>query len=347
MLIPAAVSSATSPKEFRQALPGYRYSFPRDHFAHPEFRTEWWYYTGNVRTQMGRRFGFELVFFRQAQQNIPASPSAWRAGQMFLAHTALTDAEAGRFFYRKRLNRAGPGIAGGDFEKRRVWNGNWSAQWKDDAQVLSAITDDFRLNLQLTPAKPYVIHGQNGVSQKAGGAGKASHYVSFPRLAVQGEIHTTERHVVSGTAWMDHEWFTHQLEPDQRGWDWFSIQLEDNRELMLFQLRRNDGTIDPFSAGTYVDSSGRARHLARRDFSLRPLRVWRSPKTKGEYPVEWQIAIPSLKLDLTCRAVLDSQELVTGRDAGPSYWEGAVDFSGTAQGSGYLEMTGYDKTVAI
>lgn len=331
---------AASEPSWRPALPGYRYEFPRDHFSHPDFRTEWWYYTGNLRAENGHRYGFELVFFRQgARRGATDNPSAWRVDDVYLAHLALTDIDAGKFRNFQRLNRAGPGLAGARFEDRRVWNGNWEARWRDDgSQALAAVAEGIHLNLQLTPAKPPVIHGENGVSQKSGGAGKASHYVSFSRLLVDGKLNGAS---VRGTAWMDHEWFSHQLEQDQVGWDWFSAQFEDGTELMLFQLRRKDGAIDPWSAGTYVDSQGRARILKRADFRLEPLEGWTSPKTGGRYPVRWRVSVPTLGIAVECAARLREQELVSRSGAGTTYWEGAVTYSGTRSGVGYLEMTGY------
>jgi len=331
---------------YSQALPGHRFEFPRDHFNHPGFRTEWWYYTGNVRARDGRRYGFELVFFRQAQRRGPSdNPSTWRVDDLYLAHLAVTDIDGGHFRSWQRLNRAGPGIAGASFERRRVWNGNWQAQWDahSDTQTLSAVAEGVRLRLRLTPRKPPVINGENGVSQKAEGAGKASYYVSFPRLAVEG---TLDGAAVTGTAWMDHEWFTHQLEPFQRGWDWFSVQLDNGTELMLFQIRDADGAIDPYSAGTFVAADGRATHLRRSDFRLEPLEYWTSPKTGARYPVRWRLSVPGLKLALDCTAAVRGQELLA-EGAGPNYWEGAVRYSGTAAGVGYLEMTGYDKPMRL
>src|SRR5262245_44358458 len=206
--------AALAAPEYRQALPGYRYNFPRDHFAHSDFRTEWWYYTGNVRSMEGKRFGFELVFFRQGQRRGPSeNQSAWRIDDLYLAHIALTDVDRGQFHYFKRLNRQGPVIAGASFGQRRIWSGHWAVDWQRDRKVLQAVTGRFRFRLQLTPAKPPVIHGENGISQKASGPGKASHYVSFTRLNAEGEIVAGQQsHTVRGTAWMDHEWFTHQLE---------------------------------------------------------------------------------------------------------------------------------------
>ena len=329
---------------YRQALPGNHYSFPRDYFEHPDFRTEWWYYTGNVRSAEGKDFGFELVFFRQAQHRGPTeNRSVWHIEDLYLAHLALTDIDGRRFLYYTRLNRAGPSIAGASFEKRRIWNGNWSAQWGGEIQTLEAISDDIRLRLRLTPVKAAVINGENGVSQKAAGAGNASCYISFPRLAVEGEINGEN---VTGTAWMDHEWFTHQLAENQVGWDWFSIQLDNGTELMLFELRRKDGTLDPYSSGTFVDEQGRARHLRASEFSLKPLETWTSPKTGARYPIQWRIEAPGLGISLDCAAALPNQEL-PAEGSGPGYWEGAVTYKGSEHGLGYLEMTGYEKPVRL
>ena len=332
---------------YRQALPGYRYQFPRDHFEHTDFRTEWWYYTGNVHDSDRHRYGFELVFFRQGEhKGDPANTSAWRIDDLYLAHLALTDIDGQRFHYYKRLNRSGPGVAGASAAQSRVWNGNWEAKWDQasGAQTLTAVAAEIRFTLRLTPRTPPVIHGENGVSQKAAGAGKASHYVSFPRLDVSGKLNGAE---VAGSAWMDHEWFTHQLEPNQQGWDWFSIQLESGAELMLFQLRQAGGGSDAYSSGTYIAPDGRATHLKREDFQLQPLDYWTSSKTRARYPIRWRITVPSLRLELECAAAMNNQELVAEDASSPSYWEGAVTYSGTSRGAGYLEMTGYNKAMRL
>ena len=345
-----AITVSAGMPGYHEALPGYRFEFPRDHFNHPDFRTEWWYYTGNLRTAAGRRYGFELVFFREGQHRGPSeNASAWRIDDLYLAHLALTDIDASRFRYFQRLNRAGPGVAGIRFDDGRIWNGNWEARWdkRSDAQTLSALAAGIRFTLRLTPRTPPVINGENGVSQKAEGPGKASCYVSFPLLAVEGSLNGD---AVTGTAWMDHEWFTYQLDDTQQGWDWFSIQLGGGagssparRELMLFQLRRTDGSVDPYSAGTYIAPDGRATHLSHQDFRLDPEDYWISPRTHTRYPVAWRIAVPSLGLALECRTAVRDQELVSEDGAGPTYWEGAVAYSGSAAGVGYLEMTGYGR----
>lgn len=339
--------------EYRLALPGYKYEFPRDHFNHPEFQTEWWYYTGNLESGGGRRFGFELTFFRQAVDRPAARDSVWQVEDVWLAHLALSDIGGQRFLHSERLNRAGAGLAGASLGEARVWNGNWEVRWEGGTQRLQAVADTYMLTLALRAATPPVIHGRGGVSQKAAGPGRASHYISFPRLEAEGTLAWEgKRYAVRGTVWMDHEFFTHQLEANQAGWDWFSIQLEGRTELMLFRLRRKDGSVDPYSAGTYVDAEGRARHLEVRDFRLTPEAWWKSGKTGGEYPVEWEVAVPALALKLKARTPLRDQELTGRSKLSPSYWEGAMDFQGTRGGSpvkgrGYLEMTGYDKPVEL
>jgi predicted secreted hydrolase len=330
-----AIAAAVQPDfRWREVVPGYRFEFPRDHFDHPDYRTEWWYYTGNVETADHGRYGFELVFFRQGQRRSPnpSNESVWRIDDLYLAHAAVTDVNGKRFKYEERLNRAGPDIAGVNFDTRHIWNGNWSVQFAGDYQTLNVVAQDFQFSLKLLAVKPAIINGVNGVSQKAEGRGKASYYISFPRLSVMGTINQVP---VRGTAWMDHEWFTHQLDAGQAGWDWFSVQLDNNTELMLYQLRRKDGTIDPYSSGTYIDAMGKAHHLAFGDFHLTPLEKW------TRYPVHWRIEVPSLKVQLDCLAVMDAQEL----KGGTNYWEGAVNYSGSVRGVGYLEMTGYDKPV--
>jgi predicted secreted hydrolase len=265
---------------------------------------------------------------------------------LYLAHLALTDIDGGHFRYCKRLNRPGPGIAGVSFDEGRIWNGNWQVRWDKatNVQSLTAVAEGVNFSLRLTPGKPPVINGENGVSQKAAGAGRASYYVSFPRLAVDGKLNGAD---VTGTAWMDHEWFTQQLDASQRGWDWFSVQLENGADLMLFDLRHSDGTVEPYSSGTFIAKDGRATHLKRADFELLPLEYWTSPKTGAKYPVKWRIAVPSKGVALECTAAVRAQELVDEEDAGLTYWEGAVTYSGSSAGVGYLEMTGYAAPVKL
>jgi predicted secreted hydrolase len=340
--------------QYRTALPGYRYQFPRDHFNHPDFQTEWWYYTGNLKSADGRRFGFELTFFRQAVSRDPAKTATWDVQDLYVAHLALSDLDGGKFYHVERTNRSGPGIAAANKSLGRIWNGNWQIQWRGNDQEIKAVDQRFQLHLTLHPEKPPVVHGENGVSQKANGPGRASHYISFTRLATSGAIDLGSREIeVSGSSWMDHEFFTHQLEPEQSGWDWLSLQLDDDTEVMLFHIRRKDGSIDSHSAGTYVDAKGKTMHLCSSDFRMESVaEKWTSPRTGAAYPIHWSIAIPRLGIALEAKTPLASQELTGKTKLAPNYWEGAVILAGTRtaktiSGVGYLEMTGYDRPVQL
>lgn len=341
--------------QYKTALPGYRYEFPRDHFNHEDYQTEWWYTTGNLTAADGRHYGFELTFFRQGVDRDPTKTQSWDLQDIYLAHLALSDLDGGKFYHTERTNRAGPGLAGVSETSQRIWNGNWEIHWKGESEIqLTAIDDQFSISFSLRTEKPPVIHGEDGVSQKAPGAGHASHYLSFSRLNTSGTVVLDGKSVpVSGTSWLDHEFFTNQLEADQIGWNWLSIQLEDNTELMLYQFRRKDGSLDPYSSGTYVDSKGRTVHLTTADFRLVPATdEWTSPVTSAKYPVAWTMEIPKLGLKLNATTRLKSQELAGRSKLAPNYWEGAIVLQGTRDGKtitgvGYLEMTGYDRPFAI
>jgi predicted secreted hydrolase len=352
-------AGALAAQDWKIAQPQYRYQFPRDHFNHPDYQTEWWYYTGNLRAPDGHRYGFELTFFRQAQQLIPqmeAESAAWRPDQLYLAHLALTDVNRRTFYHTERLHRAGPGLAGVSNSEGRYWNGNWQVRWTalpGAEQFLIAICERFTLRLKLHPAKPAVIQGKNGISVKGEGKGQASHYISFTRLEGAGTLEQSGVTVpLSGLAWMDHEFFTAPAASDLSGWDWFAIQLQNNEELMLYRLRDKSGRVTRYSSGNYIDAGGSAHFLSARDFVLTPEKTWQSPYSKAQYPVSWHIAVPSLHLNLDERPDLQDQELTSRNGVSPSYWEGAVTYTGTLgsspiAGVGYLEMTGYQEAVRL
>ena len=345
------VVSATA--QYRIATPGYQYQFPRDHFNHPDFQTEWWYYTGNLKSQDGHRFGFELTFFREGvNRESKTSDLPWDIRDIYVAHFALSDITGQRFYHAERTNRSGPGLAGVSEDPGRIWNGNWQVLWNGSEQRLSALTEQWAIRLAMTSSKPPVVHGLNGISQKSAGSGHASHYVSITRLLTSGSVTLNGAvYEVSGSSWMDHEFFTNQLASDEPGWDWISIQLSDNSELMLYRLRHSDGTVDPFSSATYVDTRGNTTHLSSAAFTMQPSAAfWKSSKTNARYPVEWRISIPDLHLELNVTTPLQEQEIVDPGRGTPSYWEGAIDISGhrgesSIDGVGYLEMTGYAEPV--
>ncbi len=339
-------------QQWKAAEPGYRFEFPRDHFDHPQFQTEWWYYTGNLRAADGHRFGFELTFFRQAGKvsKTLVSTEPWLPKEFYLAHFALSDIDGNDFVHRERLNRAGPGLAGADLQQSRYWNGNWSVRWLqplDGRQQLEAVMDPASLKLDLRPDKKPVIQGRDGISLKGPEPGEASHYISFTRLGATGSLQWRNvTYQLAGTAWMDHEFFTEPPDNTLVGWDWFAIQLSNSQELMLYRLRRKGSQVDEFSSGTFVNEKGQAKFLDASQFTLTPEEFWRSPESGQQYPVGWKIAIPSLQLELTERTSLKQQELFSRDRLSPSYWEGAVSYTGTlcsqpVNGVGYLEMTGY------
>ena len=340
---------------WKQASAGYTFAFPRDHASHPDYKIEWWYYTGNVKAADGRRFGYQVTFFRVGVDHTPVNPSRWAIRDLFMTHLAISDASGKRYRYAEKLSRGGPGLAGARADRYYVWNDDWAAMLAGNApeagsrtqHILRANSAQAGIDLTLDEGKSPIIHGLNGISQKGAQPGNASHYYSLTRMPTRGTlIIDGERVAVSGESWMDHEFGTSFLEPEQRGWDWLSIQLSDGRELMLYQLRRADGTRDLRSSGTIVDRAGRSTHLANDDFTLTPGRRQFTSKNGAVYPIEWTIGIPSQRIELTVTTPLEDQELSLVRSTGIAYWEGMIDVAGktgsdTVTGSGYLEMTGY------
>ena len=338
--------AAGAQAQWREAAPGYQFEFPRDHASHPEFKLEWWYYTGNVQTAGGRRFGYQVTFFRVGIDPAPANPSRWAVRDLYMTHLAVSDPTGRRYRFEERLSRGGPGLAGAATDRYRVWNEDWTAGLADASHFIRAMTQTAGVDLILDEGKPPAINGINGISQKGAMAGNASHYYSLTRMPTRGTIVIDgERFEVTGESWMDHEFGTSFLEKEQQGWDWMSIQLADGRELMLYQLRRGDGSRDPRSSGTLIDRQGRTTHLAAGDFTLTPSgETFRAP-SGAVYPVRWSIQVPKAQLVLDVTTPLDNQELST-EGAGISYWEGVIDVKGTSgaapiAGRGYLEMTGY------
>jgi predicted secreted hydrolase len=333
--------------QWKPAVAGWQYEFPRDHGNHPEFKTEWWYFTGNLEDPSGRLFGYQLTFFRQGV--IPPSEDAPKSEfitrDVKFAHFAVSDISKKGFHHFQKLSRGAFGEAGFGNGSRVAWIQNWECVATGVSSFrLSAADAEISIDLTLNSQKPAVVHGMDGVSQKAEGVGRASHYYSLTRLATSGTIRIKgETFAVEGLSWFDHEWATNQLAENQTGWDWLSLQLDDGSELMLFQIRTKGGGRDPFSSGTFVEKSGRSKKISNSEFTLEPIEHWTSKASEGKYPTAWRIRIPKLDLDLTVRAAFSDQELATDPFA---YWEGSVAASGTrgaekVAGRGYLEMTGY------
>jgi len=340
-----AASSTFAGAPWREALPGWIYEFPRDHHAHPEFKTEWWYVTGNLKSDRGRAFGFQLTFFRQGVRRGEEVHTRFAAADIKLAHFAVTDVDGGDFRFTQKVSRGAFGEAGFSDGARIAWIDDWELRQDAPGKFsLRAGEGDLRLALDLRSRKQPVFHGERGVSQKSEGVGRASHYYSFTRMEATGRlVRGQDVEEVSGEAWFDQEWATNQLAENQTGWDWLSLQFDDGSELMLFQIRRQGGGRDPHSHGTWVGADGRVVPVKNEDFELRPGRIWRSSDTGAAYPVEWRVRIPKLDLEVKLSPALDRQELVLKPVA---YWEGSMRVRGmregkTMAGRGYLEMTGY------
>ncbi|UEX78534.1 lipocalin-like domain-containing protein [Spiribacter halobius] len=320
--------------------------FPRDHAAHPDHRSEWWYFTGNLRGADGGDYGFQLTLFRFAlAPSAPPRESAWATRQAWMGHFAITDIARGRHVAVERYQRGALGLAGAEIRPIRVWLDDWQLQ-AEGPERLFPLTLEARdapagldLRLRLTRDKPRVLQGEAGYSRKGEDPGNASRYYSYTRLAAEGSLRIAGREAeVRGSAWLDREWSTSALDEGQAGWDWFALQLADGRDLMVYRLRRDDGATDPRSAGVLVGPEGAVRHLDADDFRVLPRRYWQSPDTGARYPVDWRVVVPAADLSLDVTARLDAQEMPTS----VRYWEGAVAVTGSAEGVGYLEMTGYD-----
>jgi predicted secreted hydrolase len=334
---------------FARALAPRAFAFPADHASHPEFSTEWWYFTGNVFADRGRHYGFELTLFRVALSP-PGNDreSALAASTVWMGHLAVTDTAEERFQTAERLSRGAPGLAGatGGNDERPVVVAveDWNVTIRGDAVELRASDSGFGIELELAGLDRIVSQGDGGLDAKGPEPGNASFYYSAPRLAVTGRLQSAGEAAVAvtGTAWMDREWSTSALSPGLAGWEWFALQLDDGRDLMFYRLRGVDGSTSPFSGGSLTDATGRTTRLDAGDVLLEPTRGWTSPATRVRYPVAWRLTVPRENLGLDIEPRLDGQEL----DLSVRYWEGAVSVSGNAAGAdirgvGYLELAGY------
>ncbi len=348
LLAAAALLGPTDGGGWKQATPDRPIVLPADQANHSDYKVEWWYYTGNLDAADGRRFGYQLTFFRVGVDREPATRSRWAVRDLFMAHFAISDIDSRTYRFAERLNRSGPGWAGAASGAYRVWNERWLATAESPStHHLVAADAQFGIDVTVDQDRPAVLHGRNGYSQKGADPGNASHYYSFTRMTTMGTIVLGGRAIpVSGLSWMDHEFGTSFLEPQQRGWDWLALQLDDGRDLMVYQLRRADGGVDPHSSATLVEPDGRATTMRATDFSLQPGRTWTSRASGATYPVAWRVRVPSAGADLQVAAALDDQELRARGSSGVTYWEGAIDVRGQmrgrdVKGRGYLEMTGY------
>lgn len=338
---------ANASEPWKRAEAGWRYEWPRDHSVHPDFKTEWWYFTGNLQSKDGRTFGYQLTFFRQGVRQPGSSPAQSRfvTDSIKFGHFAVTDVSEGKFQFVQSVKRGAFGEAGFSAGMRLAWLGDWNLELADDgAFVVKGAHDGVELNLALENTKPLVVHGERGISVKSAEEGHASHYYSATRLRTRGTLSTSKGSFdVTGESWFDHEWATNQLAANQTGWDWFSIQFSDGTELMIYRLRLKDGTADRASSGSWIAADGTVRHLKHDEIAMFPEEFWTSTKTGARYPIGWKVRVESLALEVAVRTPVRNQELALQP---VSYWEGLIDVSGTREGRavkghGYLELTGY------
>jgi len=338
------------PDSWQRAIGPWAWLFPRDHGAHPNFKTEWWYFTGNLHDAQKRSFGYQLTLFRQGVQFTPAQPeSRWGVRDCYFGHFTISDLAVGKFHVAERVSRGALGEAKAATDRMDVALGSWTIEQKEGTEQihLSAHDTDMAIDFEAHPLKPLVLEGVGGLSRKADGVGEASYYYSYPRLATTGQLRVGDKtNAVSGLSWFDHEFSTSSLGKDQVGWDWFCLQLDNHEEIMLYAMRDRSGAIDPVSEGTWVKADGISERLLPGSFSIEKLGSWRSPVSGAVYPSGWHIIVPGHRADVSISPSMPNQELHLTKMGALDYWEGACTIKGTVAdtavtGIGYTELTGY------
>jgi predicted secreted hydrolase len=346
--------ATASPEPWQRAIAPWSWSFPRDHGAHPDFKTEWWYFTGNLKeAKTNRPFGYQLTIFRQGIQFKPAQlTSKWAVRDFYFGHFTISDIEANQFHVAEKVSRGALGEAKAATGSMDVVLGPWSITQQANEQInLVATEHDLAINFTAQPAKPLILEGIHGLSQKADGVGEASYYYSYPRLATEGSLRVGDKtYDVSGLSWFDHEFSTSSLGKDQVGWDWFCIQLDNQEEIMLYAMRDQSGAMDPVSEGTWVKADGTSERLLPGSFTITKKGDWHSPHSGAVYPSGWHVVVPGHHADLTVTPAMADQELHLTKMGALDYWEGACSVDGTlanapAKGVGYTELTGYAGTL--
>jgi predicted secreted hydrolase len=337
-------------EDFSKAVDKRKFVFPEDHGPHPNFRTEWWYFTGNLLSDDGKIFGYQFTIFRTALSKEKSERnSEWNSNQIYMAHFAVTDIDGNKFYFDERFSREGNNLAGAQIYPFKVWLEDWQIiQIQNrvlfDLPIINVMakTENFEIDFILESVKPFVLQGDAGLSQKGKQQGNASYYYSYTRLKTKGKIILAgKEYSVSGFSWMDREWSTNALSEDQKGWDWFALQLDDNTEIMYYQMRKKDGTSDVFSKGVFVDETGASQLINRDDVILEVKDYWESGGGE-KYPSGWNLQIPSKEIDLKITPAVKNQLM----DVAVRYWEGSVKIEGKksntdVRGKGYVELTGY------
>jgi predicted secreted hydrolase len=342
LLLPACAALATPPS-YAPVHPAYTLAFPRDHGAHPDHRTEWWYVTGWLETARGETLGFQVTFFRSRPPVDAANPSRFAARQLLLAHAAVGAPKLGRLLHAQRARREGFGLATAKIGDTDVSIDDWSLRRDASGRYAASVsTGEFSLELELHPTQPILLQGDRGYSRKGPLASHASHYYSVPHLRAHGTLTRAGRgETVEGSAWLDHEWSSTLLAAEAVGWDWFGLNLDDGGALTVFRMRdAGGGTLHSYARLRRPDG-----RVASGTATLQALRNWRSPRSGAAYPVAWRVEFDELAFDL--QPLMDDQEIDARASTGTVYWEGAVTAlsGGRRIGRGYLELTGYFKPI--
>ncbi|MEJ2682873.1 MAG: lipocalin-like domain-containing protein [Candidatus Sulfobium sp.] len=334
--------SGTLAGEYRDVTPGYKMNFPGDFYYRKDFRVQWWYFTGHLRDVKGREYGYELTFFVVGVQKRKYR-SRFGVDNIYISHFAISDVNSDKFYFTEKADSGAYGFAGADNHNLKVWVGDNTLEGTMKKMHLTARSKHDSIDLFLIPGKPVVLNGENGYSRKSEESPLiSSYYFSYTRLASRGTLTIGDNtYPVDGESWFDREMSSRGLAKNETGWDWFSIQLDDGREMMLYLLRHRDGSIDPFSAGTLVFRDGSYRHLSVKEFRVTVLAHYRSAKTGIRYPSKWQIIIPAEDMKLVVTPLMENQELTGTPATGPAYWEGTCKVEGTGKGRAYVELTGY------
>jgi predicted secreted hydrolase len=326
------------------------FEFPKDHGPHPSYKTEWWYFTGNLFSEEGDEFGYQFTIFRTALTSQKEErKSEWSSNQIYMGHFAVTDISNSEFYFDEKFSREGNQLAGAKISPINIWLEDWQIDQVGNEFYfnlpklkISATSANHSIDLTLKAVKPKVLLGDNGLSQKGKQVGNASYYYSYTRLETEGSITIEGNSIpVKGSSWMDREWSTSALDKDQAGWDWFALQLNDNTEIMYYQMRKRDGTPDRFSKGVIVDADGQSKPIKREDVVLNVTNHW-TASTENIYPSGWTLEIPNENISLSVFPRIKNQLM----DVSVRYWEGAVEIEGMKNkkpilGKGYVELTGY------
>jgi len=329
-------------QEYLDVTDDYIVKVPEDFFYKKDYRVQWWYFTGHLFDERGKEFGYELTFFVVNVQKRDYT-SRFGVNRVYISHFAVSDISGNTFHFSDKADAGVYEFAGAEDNRLKVWTGNHVLDGTFQNMRLRASDSNKSIDLHVEPVKPLVLNGKNGYSRKSEESSLiASVYFSYTQMNTQGKLTIGDKvYAVKGKSWFDREISTRRLSEKQAGWDWFAIQLDDNREIMLYMLRNKDGSLDPYSSGTFVYQNGRYRMLSRDDFSITALSHYKSEKTRARYPSQWEIKIPSEKMILSITPLIQDQEVPAFSSTGNYYWEGACRVEGSARGRAYIEMTGY------